>query len=263
MVMQRDTAVSGGDTIALWLWNGDDDGGGETEYARVAGYAMDPNATTEDGRLSFSVTAEGSSTEFLRLDGQSDTTTIYSGHLLYDDTFWDDFVVPVVSVKVPAAAAPDWQAFPAGSNTYTYCYPDGSDTELFVSHQMPHRWKYGSDYDLHIHWAADTDTGGTVTARMVVDYTIADIGDTFGASSQSATGITINDDEQNIHQMDGILDPISGTGLTLSHVGLFRIWRDGDGTGGTDDYTGDLCLLSVDFHYQIDKPGSSNETDDN
>jgi hypothetical protein len=171
-------------------------------------------------------------------------------------TQWDDEGHSALSIRVPVSSAPDWQAFPTGSNTFAYCFPDGSDTYLHFSYQLSHRYVVGTDFDIHFHWAGDSDPDATLTARMVVDYTIAAPGGTFPASTQVSGGVTIEDDEQNKHQVDDSTT-VTGSVLGISSVMIGRIWRDGDGTTGTDDYQGDVCFLGIDSHIQVDRGGGS------
>jgi hypothetical protein len=94
----------------------------------------------------------------------------------------------------------------------------------------------------------------------VADYNaFSGVDETVPASSQTNVAGTIEDNEQNVHQLTPIVT-LTGTNYEISNVSLVRIWRDGDGTTGTDDYTGDACLLSVDIHVQKNTVGSPLET---
>jgi hypothetical protein len=169
---------------------------------------------------------------------------------------WDDAGQPALSIKVPAASAPDFEALPAGSNALYYCFPDGSDTYLYFSYQLTHRYAVGTAFNIHLHWAGDTDPDATLTARMVVDYAISDVGEDVPTSTQAHVGATIADDEETKHQTTEMVAS-AGTSYGISAVVTGRIWRDGDGTLGTDDYTGKVCFLGIDSHIQVDRGGGS------
>lgn len=183
----------------------------------------------------------------------SNTVTLPTAH-------WDDVPVPGLVIRVPAASAPTFQAFPAGSNTYLYCFPDGSDTFVHASFQLPHGYQEGTDAKLHLHWAGDTDPNATQTVRWVYDYTgFFGVGETFAASTQSHAAGSIDDDEQNVSQVTDLVT-LTGTNFEISDIAVLRLWRDGDGTLGTDDYTGSACLLGFDWHIRVDTRGSPLET---
>jgi hypothetical protein len=52
---------------------------------------------------------------------------------------------------------------------------------------------------------------------------------------------------------------ITGTGKNLSSMLVCRLYRDATGSLATDDYSDDAGLLEIDFHYQIERPGSRDE----
>ena len=68
-------------------------------------------------------------------------------------------------------------------------------------------------------------------------------------SQTAATGVT------NKHTI-GDIATIGGTGKKGSSVLLCSLTRNG--LSGNDDYGSQVYIVALDFHYQIDKPGSNN-----
>lgn len=191
---------------------------------------------------------------------ESDGTLHFNGNA----TVWDDIRIPPGSFGRPGIADPTIVAYqPAGTGLSTYVYQFAKDQLAFFAVQMPHNYKVGSDIYLHIHWTPGpngaTENGNTVGWK--IDYTWADIGDTFGAIA------TVNcsdacDGTDHKHQMTPDVQ-ISGTGKGISSMLMCNIKRTDTGTDDTWAGTalGALpILLEVDFHYQIDMVGSRERT---
>lgn len=171
---------------------------------------------------------------------------------------WSDLRVSSSSVKVGAAInQPTWAQMlddGAGSRgVFTYYFSPTADNEVFFSVQMSHEYKEGSDLNPHVHWSPDSTNTGDV--RWVLEYTIVNVDGTFGNTAlvillDTADGII------NKHQAtpSGIID---GTGLTLSHMMICRLYRDANDIA--DTYTGNAGFLEFDIHYQKDTLGSRNE----
>ncbi len=76
-VFQRDSVTpADGDVIGQILFNHDDDGAAESEYARISAEVQTPGAAAEDGIMRLSVTENGSSTEYVRLDATNSIETV-------------------------------------------------------------------------------------------------------------------------------------------------------------------------------------------
>ncbi len=138
-----------------------------------------------------------------------------------------------------------------------YFSPD-IENELYFEAQLPHRWKEGSDLEVHIHWIPNDDGSGTNDVRWGMEYTWSNIGSVFGDTS------TIYGEEnhlaetlvKNKHYLTE-LGTIDGTGMGISSMLSCRVFRDAE--NANDDYTNFAGLLEIDFHYQIDQPTGSRQ----
>jgi len=176
----------------------------------------------------------------------------------YTDTYWDDLRVPVGAVAVQGQQnLPDWETFV--DSLQILCFDPAGMEQVFFTTQLPHAWKEGTDIEAHVHWApAANGASAEHRARWGLEYTWANRGSTFGSSATIYGSAVVPDEQlvQNRHYVTELGD-IDGTGKTISSMLVCRLFRDA--THEDDDYTGDACLLEIDFHYQIDRPGSRTE----
>jgi hypothetical protein len=186
------------------------------------------------------------------------------GEIDYFDVAWDDLRIVPGAFDFDGVGDPsleDWQ--PGGSGTTFKVYKFAKDKYVFASTQMPHAYKEGTDLYFHIHWTP-CDRGseeGTAKVGWKVDYSIANVHAAFPASqtadlSDACSGI----DHQ--HEISASVI-VSGTGLTISHVIMLKIYRSDTGTD--DTWTGTTAaespaFLEFDIHYQRDTNGSKEET---
>lgn len=165
---------------------------------------------------------------------------------------YEDIRVNLTQAQLGPANNPGFDVFQSAVRAYHFD-PD-ADEELFFNVQIPHGYKYGTDLEPHIHWTPTTTN--TAAVRWCLEYTLAELDGTFGAS----TTICVADDGDGTAYKHQIADlgNIDGSAIdTLSAVLVCRIYRDAD--DGTDLYTGDAAGLDVDFHYQVDTIGSAGE----
>lgn len=183
-----------------------------------------------------------------------------------DNVVWDDLRVPVTATTVGTARQPafgQWLTNGAGSTgVYTYFFPDGNATnerDLFFGVQLPHGYKYGTDLKPHIHWSPKTTGLAGQKVSWGMEYTLAKIGSTFpNTTIISANTHYLEQDPivANNHYLTPLPD-IDGSGIDSVSAMLFgRVWRDCGGVLQADGFTGDVGLLEIDFHYQIDAVGS-------
>lgn len=135
--------------------------------------------------------------------------------------------------------------------------------ELFFDVQLPHAWDEGTDIEAHVHWvgAGTSLDGEAVTWGL--EYTWSDINEIFGVTTV-ITGNELENEDTNIiadkHQITE-LGMIDATDKQLSSMLVCRVFRDANNKYSVDDddYTEFAGLLEIDFHYQIDAPGSDGE----
>ncbi len=176
-------------------------------------------------------------------------------------TVWDDIRIPLSSIKRLGFSDPDWVQFQddgAGSvGVYALAFSNSVDEEVYFGIQIPHDWKLGSNICPHVHWSPSNTDTGDVTWKL--EYTISDIGGTFGttttiAVTQSGSGTAKKHQTADFPEIDMSVYTDPGD---VSIILLCRLYRDvSDG----DDYNADAFLEETDFHYQKDSLGSKTET---
>lgn len=178
-----------------------------------------------------------------------------AGRHVYNVDGWNDAQMIFTQSTLPGSGYPGLAAFPSGSGTKAYYFDKSSDECVEGSIQLSHYYEPGSNLSCHIHWSPiNTDTT-SVTWQLT--YTIAGIGETFGASTtiystDAADGVAYK------HQMADFADIECAT-CTISSMLIALVCRDADGTGGTDDYNNDAVGISFDCHEHQNSIGSSEE----
>lgn len=178
-----------------------------------------------------------------------------NGQPEYVDTFWDDLRIAAGDLVAGAGADPETIAW---RGARLYCFTTGEILTFMT--QMSHRYKQGSDLELHLHWTPHSrgvaENGNTVNWR--IDMSIASIDDAFpGETTYNLTDTCDGVDHQ--HQRVASVN-IDGTGLTISHMLVGRVYRLAGDTWATNTTGNRPGLLEVDIHFEIDRPGSRQET---
>jgi hypothetical protein len=178
------------------------------------------------------------------------------------DTAWDDIRVPLTSLRVGSANPPAFERFRRNTGgtsegVYAWFFDKATEEELFFALQMPHDYKYGTDLHGHVHWGVDTAPAGSTYVIWGLEYTFAQIGDTFGVTQTTVTDAT-DPVTQYEHLLTEFNTNVDGSAVnTVSSMLLGRVYRDAD--DGDDTFDDDACLFEVDFHYQKDSFGSRTE----
>lgn len=202
-------------------------------------------------------------------DGTNYTKITTDGSLSYEGeaTRWDDLKVPVNSVKIrdkklDVDIDPAYWAEFIGETGLLWFDDKSSASEQSVTFtmQMPHGWKEGSDIFPHVHWSTLTAPGDT-RVTWGLEYTWVSVGGKF-PNTTIITGTTVaTPNTGSIEAKEHIITPIGsgiiGTGKTLSSMLVCRLFRNS--SASTDDFSGSVGLLEIDFHYQIDSDGSNEQ----
>lgn len=188
-----------------------------------------------------------------------DDTTTHNGDVWYNNTFWDDMRVPVDATKLGGTKDPGFSVFKtngAGSQgVFTYFFDAATEEELYFIVQIPHDYKLMTNLGPHVHYCKTTTD--TRTVRWGLEYVYANANDTFGTT----TIIYTNSTDTGGVAYKSLLTDFSDIDLTTnddpSMIIVCRIFRDA--TSLADTYPDDAALFEIDFHYQIDSPGSREE----
>lgn len=170
----------------------------------------------------------------------------------YTPSYWNDYRFSD-NFRLAAANQPTLIAY-KDSGVYGF---DANDYVVFDG-EMPHRYKEGSDFRIHIHWTPHSRgvTEDEKTVAWKVKLSIANINGTFPDST--TYDLTDTCDGVNDKHQKFLGTMIDGTGVTKSALILGRVYRDsGDSWTGTG--ANSPALLEADLHYQSDYPGSREE----
>jgi hypothetical protein len=162
------------------------------------------------------------------------------------DTYWIDYLVPLVSTRVGSNSKPDFDFTNVG-----YLFPQNDATEiLYMVLQMPHGYKEGSTIYPHVHYRR------TAAAKPVfkIDYAWFNIGE---AQPAFATYVMDQDaieyESGSIQQIAKGASGITGTGEKISSLMLVKLYRD------DNVVTGDVLAWQFDVHIECDSYGSELE----
>lgn len=181
--------------------------------------------------------------------------SIAAGAIRYTNTYYDDLRVPLTNTFInPLLSEPVFED--AGNGIWAFGFDADADSAegLHFIAQLPHKYAEGTDIEIHFHWEPSTTNTGDVVWKIY--YTIADIGDAFPAVD-SMRVLDAGSGTSFDHQLVEFGD-ITGTGLSISAIIMGYVVRCGEATD--DSYTGSAYGIELDFHYQVNSPGSSNES---
>jgi|GEM_PF-1669117 len=177
------------------------------------------------------------------------TTT---GSLELSTPVWDDLRVDLTRATPPPSGAPGFSAFVNG--IYAYHFDPNTEESIHATTQLPHRYKFGTDIKVHMHWSPTTTNTGS--ARWCIEYSLAETGAAF-PSSTTACAVQAGSGTAKQHQYIDIAT-ISGSAIdTVSATIVARIYRDAD--DATDTYDADAVGIEIDYHFQADKLGTATE----
>jgi hypothetical protein len=174
--------------------------------------------------------------------------------ITYGNTYWEDKTISIVST-VLGPTAPDLETFI--QNTLAYAWSDSVASEaVHLNVQTPHAKKLSTDLDAHIHGNAGANTNSGNVEAILECTNLVNMDGTFSNSTTVYNAVIAVDGTayKNYYADFGDID---GSGATkVSALMQCRLTRNVSTAG---DLTGDFFFLDVDFHYQIDTPGSETE----
>lgn len=131
------------------------------------------------------------------------------------------------------------------------------DDKIYFNIQLPHAWKEGGEFELHIHTAPWTSPAANDTAVWQLNYSWQNIDGTFAAPTTVVVKQPLGGSAQWQHKLVELVEFNSG-GKTLSSVLACSIFRLAN-SSASDNYTGGMTILYIDCHYEVDGLGSSEE----
>ena len=200
-----------------------------------------------DGGALFGNVAAGNYSEF-----EADGTLRFHG----DATVWDDLRVPLAVAKVPAAGGPNWAQFKddgdGSTGVFAHHFDDGENIYLTV--QIPHGWKEGTNIYPHLHWCPVTDVDPTDEVGIGFEYVWADYKGTYGDTTIITRDVETGSNSAYQHLENSFSTTgIEGAGHTISSILVCRFFRQ---AAANNNYAGQIAALEIDFHFQKDTIGS-------
>lgn len=195
-------------------------------------------------------------------DGISELNRMNS--VVFNNSYWDDLRVPVSSTNLGGSKDPGFAKFldngSGSQGVFTYWFDATQEEEVYFSCQLPHNYIPGSYLRPHVHWVPKSNGSAGQTVSWGLEYTwsnaVAVFPNTtiiYGSTSMPSETLVANK-----HYITS-LGQIDGTSKSYSSMLICRLFRDATGSGGTDSYTADAGLLEIDFHYNLNGFGTSEE----
>lgn len=212
------------------------------------------NNSRATGRINQTVDTVNALKAIYGTDGVASLYSLATDAITYTDTYWDDLRVPLSNTKInPAQSEPDYED--NGTGAFSWGFDPDSDSAYVLNFetQIPHSYVVGTDLEAHIHWLPPTTNTGSV--RWKLTYWYAAYGDAVAGPfylwvTQAGSGTA------HEHQIAD-LGEIPGTTLGISAMIWGKLARLGD--HADDTYTGSAYAVEIDFHFQLDQPGSAQE----
>jgi hypothetical protein len=174
-----------------------------------------------------------------------------SDRLILKNAVYNDINIPADTLGI-GPSVPDFAVVFGAGGIRKYCFDGGALTEaLHGSSEIIHGYKEGTDIQVHLHlMPANTGTG---RAKFGLEYTWANVTSVFPSNTTVFANVTA---EGTAWVYKDLNFPVAdGTGKLIESGIAFRVFRDP--TDSEDTYTGDVCLIQMGIHYQIDTLGSA------
>ncbi len=190
--------------------------------------------------------ATGSTTIYM--DG-SDNLYVGQGH---SGTYFVDDIDDAISIITPRDVGPSAAGMAEINTTgvYGYIFPDGQTKNLSFMCQLPHTWNAGTNVVPHIHYCGSS--ANTSNIVFTLKYWCASLNQAI-PSGAGVTTISSNIIPPGVayqHKIAG-WGSIAVTGNTESCIFGGYVERN----GATDEYVGDVYVLSIDLHIRKHKWG--------
>jgi hypothetical protein len=175
-------------------------------------------------------------------------------------TVWEDLRIDGLSTNGGASEPVLTDNFAGVSGMYQRLWQGSSqDDRMFFNIQMPHAWKQGGGFEIHIHTFPWTTPAAGDTAVWEFSYRWENINGNYGAFTTNTVKQPLNGTTQWQHKLVELLNMATpAVGKTLSSILTCRLRRLAS-SNASDTYTGGMGVLYVDGHYEVDALGSKDE----
>ncbi len=170
------------------------------------------------------------------------------------------------SIDLEPVLATRPSANPPGEGTEdsfaTHDFNPTTEESVFFHLEIPHYYADAGIIHIHFDFFVDTAPASAQSVVWGVEYKKQSIGDNFDFDAGTTIGYTQTSittgtpaNDKKVHQSSEV--NLVTTGFAANDYILLRLFRDADGTGGTDDFTGDARV--IDYHIELlsDKLGEA------
>lgn len=172
-------------------------------------------------------------------------------------TAYEDLRIDGLSTRTGVVAPTDEVGFRGNSNFYSRNFVHNQADEVQFSVQLPHAWKEGGELFPHVHFSPWITNTGAGACQFIMEYYFANVGDVYPTPPLTYTMTkTWSGSQQWYHLIALNATPITTTLKTISSVMKCRLYRDNT---VSNNLAGKVALLYIDFHYEVDSFGSSQE----
>jgi hypothetical protein len=174
-------------------------------------------------------------------------------------TVWEDFRINASAVALAGASVPSWSTFKNGVDALWFS--NSAMNEVAFSIHMPHNWKEQSNFKPHVHWAVPSNAATADRCVWRLEYTIANLSGTYGATTNVSGYVSRDNDEAGPglraykHYVTEFNNSIDLSAIDVDAVLLCRLYRDVVGST-LDNLAQDAAFIEFDCHYRIDAFGS-------
>lgn len=224
---------------------------------------MNAGCGTEDDPLDPIYTTGLTSQEVLAIRGviaQAYMEQASISELTYSNGYWDDLRTPVNAVKLSGVKPPDWTSY-KGSEVLAFGDEAiaGNEEIVYFAIQLPHGYETDGAVEVHVHYVLPADAAGN-QVRWALTYSWADPGEVFPAAQTlyALTSATALQDEHHLTSFGYLpLGLLTGT-KQMSSMILGSLKRNS--SNAADTFANDVYLLEIDAHFEMDSPGSREES---
>ena len=172
----------------------------------------------------------------------------------------------MISVDIEPALATRPTANPPGEGTEdsfaTHDFNASTEESVYFHWEIPHDYVSAGTVHVHFDFFVDTAEAGASSVVWGVEYKKQSIGDNFDFGAGTTIGYTQTSitsgtpaNDKKVHQSSEI--SLTTAGFVAGDYILLRMFRDADGTGGTDDFPRDARVLDYHIEYLADKLGEA------
>ncbi len=145
----------------------------------------------------------------------------------------------------------------------THDFNATTDESVYFHLELAHNYADAGTIHVHFDFFVDVAEAGATSVVWGVEYKKQSIGDNFGFTlgaetiGYTQTSVTLGTpaNDKKTHQSAEV--SLTTTGFVAGDYILLRLFRDADGTGGTDDFPRDARVIDYHIEYLSDKLGEA------